>query len=172
MKEGRKLFDTHHRSHKHPTNEGLITAVAFGGFLIVVGMVFALNPNLPQYITDFFSNITARTYPIDDPTSNFFLPAPANPSAHMDLYSTLIQFNIGIGILQIIILALRIAFHSKTDKIAETIGNLIFWFGAAFLVSTFLLTGTLEGWFTYWGALIVLIGITLIARAIVHFARR
>jgi len=91
---------------------------------------------------------------------------------HLDLYSALIQFNIGIGILQVVILALRIAFHSKTDKISETVGNLIFWFGAAVLVSVFLQTATLEGWFTYWGALIVLVGVTLIARAIVHFARR
>ncbi len=172
MKKAEKLFDTHHKSHKHPTNEGLITAVAFGGFLITVGLVFSLNPDLPQLITNFFSNITTRPYPVDSTTSNFFLPAPANPTAHFDLYSALIQFDIGIGILQVIILALRIAFHSKTDKIAETIGNLIFWFGAAVLVSTFLQAGTLESWFTYWGALIVLVGITLIARAIVHFARR
>ncbi len=172
MKKAEKLFDSHHKSHKHPTNEGLITAVAFGGFLITVGIIFVFNPSLPQWITDFFNNITIRPYPPGSSTSNFFLPAPANPSAHIDLYSALIQFNIGIGILQIIILALRIIFHSKTDKISETIGNLIFWFGAAILVSTFLQTGTLEGWFTYWGALIVLVGVTLIARAIVHFAKR
>ena len=157
---------------KQPKKEGIITAVAFGGFLVIVGLLFILNASLPQMITDFFDNIRTTTFPIDAPNSNFYLPAPVNPSANLGIYSVLIQFDVAIGILQVIILALRTAFHSKTDKIAETAGNLIFWFGAASLVSIFLQTGTLQGWFTYWGALIVLVGITLIARATVHFVKR
>ncbi len=34
--------------HDHWFSEGVITAVAFGGFLILVGLVFALTPDLPQ----------------------------------------------------------------------------------------------------------------------------
>lgn len=82
------------------------------------------------------------------------------------------QFDLAIGILQILILALRLGMHSPTGKTAETVGNLIFWLGAAVLVNMFLLTGTINGWFEYWGAFIVLIGITLVARAIVYFAKR
>ena len=82
------------------------------------------------------------------------------------------QFDIGIGVLQIIILALRLFYHSKTDKIAETVGNMIFWLGAAALVNTILQVGTLQSWFEYWGALIVIVGISFVARAAVYFVKR
>lgn len=160
------------KTRKQPLHESLITAVAVGGLLIVVGTVFALNPNILQGISDFFSNITFEAFPPNSATSSIILPALANPSAHLDLYTALIQFDIGIGILQIIILALRIVFRSNTNKLSETVGDLIFWFGAAYLVSIFLQAGTLVGWFTYWATLIVLTGITMIVRAIVHFAKR
>ena len=155
-----------------PLHEGLTTAIAIGGFLILIGLVFSLNPNLTDRISDFFSNITSTTYPLDSSTSTIYLPAPTYPEAHSALYSALLQFNLGFGILQIIILALRLFYRSQTDKIAETVGNLIFWFGAAALVSTVLQVGTLQSWFEYWGALIVIVGISFIARAIVYFAKR
>lgn len=155
--------------HRH---DGLISAIAFGGFLIVVGLIFSLTPGLLQMISDFFSDITTRTVPINSTTSNIILPAPAHTASHSALYTALMQFDIGIGILQVVILSLRIVYRSQTTKIAETVGDLVFWFGAAFLVSTFLQLGTPDGWFTYWGALIALIGASLIVRAIVYVVRR
>jgi hypothetical protein len=104
-------------------------------------------------------------------TSFLALPAPANPAAHSALYTALIQFNIGVGILQTIILVMRLFARSKIGKIAETVGNLVFWFGAAFLVNEFLLRGTLGGWFQYWGALIIVIGVSLVVRGFVHLAK-
>jgi len=153
-------------------HEGLITAIAIGGFLILIGLVFSLNPNLTDRISDFFSNITSTTYPLDSSTSTIYLPAPIYPEAHSALYSALLQFDLGLGILQIIILALRLFYRSQTDKIAETVGNMIFWFGGAVLVSTILQVGTLQSWFEYWSALIIIVGISLIARAAVYFAKR
>jgi hypothetical protein len=52
------------------------------------------------------------------------------------------------------------------------VGNLIFWLGAPVMANTFLLEGTLSGWFQFWSALIVLIGVSLIARFFVHLAGR
>jgi uncharacterized membrane protein len=155
-----------------PLHEGLITAMAIGGFLILVGLVFSLNPNITDRISDFFSSMTSTTYPIGSSTSTIYLPAPTNPAAHSALYSVLLQFDIGFGLLQVIILALRLFYHSKTDKIAETVGNMIFWLGAAALVSTILQVGTLQSWFEYWGALIVIVGISFVARAAVYFIKR
>lgn len=51
---------------------------------------------------------------------------------------------------------------------------MVFWLGASYVVGTFLNeTTTLEGWFAFWAAIIMLIGVTLIVRAIIlatHFA--
>jgi hypothetical protein len=159
-----------HQEHRH--GDGFITALAFGGFLIIVGLIFSLTPDLWQKITEFFNNLTKTSYPFGGPTSTISFPAPANPAAHQALYTALLQFDAAFGVLQVIILGLRIQMHSRTRRIAETLGNAVFWFGAAVLVNIFLLTGTLSGWFEYWAALIVIVGVSLIARAIVHFAKK
>jgi hypothetical protein len=52
-------------------------------------------------------------------------------------------------------------------------GNLVFWFGASYLTETYLNSSTTqEMWFLFWAAVIVLFGVSLIARAIVLFARK
>jgi hypothetical protein len=160
---------THRERHEH---DGLITAVAFGGFLIIVGLVFALTPSLWQNIVDFFSDLTVTRVPYGGSTSNVVLPAPANPAAHQTLYAALLQFDIAFGVLQLLILALRLGAHSSVPRIAETLGNAVFWLGATFLVNALLLAGTLSGWFTYWAALIVVVGVSMIARALVYFVKR
>ena len=159
-----------HQEHRH--GDGFITALAFGGFLIIVGLIFTLTPDLWEKITEFFNSITSVSYPFGGPTSTISLPAPVYPAAHKALYTALMQFDVAFGALQVTILGLRLWVHSKTRRIAETLGNAVFWFGAAVLVNIFLLTGTLSGWFEYWTALIVVVGVSFIARAIVHFARK
>jgi hypothetical protein len=152
--------------------EGLITALAFGGFFIIIGMLFVLTPNLWQNINAFFDHLTTATFPYGSPGSTISFVAPANPAAHQALYTSALQFDVAIGILQIVILILRIRIRSQTRRIAETIGNTVFWLGAAFMVNTFLLLGTLIGWFEYWSALIVIAGVSMIARALVYFVKR
>jgi hypothetical protein len=158
------------RERRH--EDGFITALAFGGFLIILGSVFALNPGLWQKATDFLNGITTATFSFGGANSNIALPAPLNPEDHIGLYNALIQFDVAFGVFQLLILALRVRVHSRINRIAETLGNAVFWLGAAVLVNIFLLTGTFSGWFEYWAALIALVGISLIARAIVHFAKR
>ena len=152
--------------------DGIITAIAFGGFLIIVGLLFVLTPDLWQKITDFFNSFTTKAVPLGSSTSNVMLPAPADPAAHQVLYNAVMQFDIAFGILQVFIFGLRMFAHSKTRRLAETLGNAVFWLGSAVLVNVFLLAGTLSGWFEYWAAIIVLVGVSLIARAIVHFVKR
>jgi hypothetical protein len=67
---------------------------------------------------------------------------------------------------------MRLIVHSPRRKIAETVDHLIFWFGAAVLVNTFLLVGTTAAWFEYWSSLIILIGVGVIARAIILIVKR
>ena len=153
-------------------HEGLITALAIGGFFILLGSVFALTSGISQNTNTFFSDLTTVNFPFGSPGSTMSLLAPANPAGHMSFYTAVANFLLGVGILQFVILALRLWVKSPIRRIAETVGNLIFWLGAAVMANVFLLAGTLNGWFQFWSSLIVLIGASLIARFFVDLARR
>jgi hypothetical protein len=150
-------------------HEGLITAVAVGGVFILLGIVVVLTPNFGVKFGEFVSDFTFIYYPFGTGTISF--PAPQNPAMHIDLFTAATNFAIGIAILQIIILPMRIAFKSRLNRIAETVGNLVFWVGAAMVANIYLLAGTIEGWFQFWAYLIILAGISLIVRGIVQFSR-
>jgi hypothetical protein len=152
-------------------HEGLITALAVGGFFIILGSVFTLTPGIADKTTAFFNDLTTVTRNFGTlSTINF--PAPSHPAEHIAFYTAVMNFLLGIGILQVVILVLRLAVHSRIRRIAETVGNLIFWLGAAVMANVFLLEGTLGSWFQFWSALIVLIGVSLIARLFVHLLGR
>jgi len=160
-----------HNTHKPNTwNEGLITALAVGGFLIILGTVFGLTPGIPHGAIHFFSDITMTTYPLGN--GNVVLLAPSNPTAHIDFFGAVFYFMIGIAVLQIVILALRFWFNSPIKRIAETVGNIVFWLGGSLVANVYLLSGTLSGWFTFWSSLIIIVGVSLIARGIVYFLKR
>ena len=74
--------------------------------------------------------------------------------------------------MQIVILILRLIVRSRIRRISETVGNLVFWIGAAFSVHVFLLVGTLTSWFQFWTLLVLFFGVSLIARGIVYLFRR
>ena len=158
-------------ARKRSPHEGLITALAIGGFFIILGSVFALTPGVSQETNAFFSDLTTVTYPLGS-SSTVHLPAPANPAEHIGFYTAVVNFLLGVGILQIVILALRLWVKSPIRRIAETVGNLVFWLGAAVMANIFLLAGTLNGWFQFWSTLIILVGASLIARFFVHFAQK
>jgi hypothetical protein len=100
------------------------------------------------------------------------LPAPANPAAPV-LYTAAFQFSIGLGILQVILLAIRVTMGSPIGKTAETMGNLVKWFGAAYLITTYLnSTTTLSRWFMFWAGILIILGLSLIVRALVLLAKR
>jgi len=161
-----------HNSAYKGRNEGLISATAVGAVFILIGLIFVTNVGLTQDIVSFFKDIKLVTYPLDNDASVLVLPAPSNPASHIAFYNAVIQFALGIGILQVLILALRLSFKSATGKIAETVGNLFFWFGAVVLISYLLQAGTYESWFQFWGAFIIVTGFSLIARAIICFVKR
>ncbi len=153
-------------------HEGLITALAIGGFFIILGLVFALTPGSSHQTNLFFSDLSTATYPFGGPGSTISLLAPAHPAEHTAFYTAVIDFLLGVGILQIVILALRLYVKSRINRIAETVGNLIFWLGAALAANVFLLAGTQSGWFQFWSTLIIIIGASLIVRFFVHLAGR
>ena len=153
-------------------HEGLITALAIGGFFIILGSVFAFTPGIVNNTNAFFSDLTTVTFPFGSPGSTVSLLGPAHPADHQSFYTAVINFLIGMGVLQIVILALRLVVHSRIRRIAQSVGDLIFWLGTALAANVFLLAGTQNGWFQFWSLLIVIVGASLIARFFVYLAKR
>jgi hypothetical protein len=153
-------------------HEGLIAALSIGGFFIILGLVFGLTPDVSQNTNSFFSDLTTVTFPFGSPGSTMSLFAPAHPANHQGFYSAVMNFLIGVGVLQIVILSLRLTVQSRIRRIAQSVGDLIFWLGAAVMANVFLMAGTQSGWFQFWSSLIVLIGVSLVARFFVYLVKR
>ncbi len=151
---------------RRPFGEGLITAISVGFVFLLVGTILVITPNLIDGIVDFLKDFKL----VDIKNSNWVLPAPATASNHLLVYEAVAQFSFAIGIFQIVILALRFFASSPWGKKSETVGNLVFWLGAGFLIQTFLLETTY--WFVFCSTIIMLCGVSLIARAIVMAAAR
>lgn len=155
------------RSYKNA--EGLFSAIYVGSILIILGLIFFFHGTILIGLTNFFGSLTLAQVP----GTGIYLPAPLTPTAHIDLYTAAFQFCLSLGILEIIILVLRILFNSPLKRKAETIENIVFWFGASYLVITYLNdTATINKWFVFWAGIIMIFGLSLIARAFVLLARR
>jgi hypothetical protein len=160
--------------------EGLLSAISVGVFFLLVGAIFVVNSptnqiNLWDRIVDFLSNFDIRQVN----NIGVYLPAPVNPLRHSTVYLAAEQFCFVWGLFQIIILAIRFAVRSPLSKKAEAVSSIVFWIGASFLISNFLLdtrwtevyrgspNPALTVWFVFWSIMIILLGFSLIIRAIV-----
>ena len=155
----------------YKTRETIYSVVSIGAVLILIGIVYALAQpsNLWESIVRFFNNLTLSPVP----GTGISLPAPANPAVHAVLYTAAFQFCVGLGILQAMLLALRLATRSQIAKTAETVGSLVYWFGEAYLITVFLSDAPdLTQWFMFWAGILILAGLSFIARALVLLAKR
>ena len=165
MNENFEVFPRRHR-------EGLISAISAGFFFVLVGAIFLATPNLFERIIDFFTSFDIVRVPN---LGDVFFPAPVQPVAHSVVYIAVERFSLVWGFFQIVILALRFVALSPWNKKAESVSNLVFWFGTGFLIRTFLietmslalLTNPLARWFVFWSGIIMLMGVSLIVRAII-----
>jgi hypothetical protein len=151
--------------------EPLISVLAVAGVFIILGVVIAITPDISQKTTAFFNDLTSVSYHLGG-SSTVNLPVPANPSQHIGFFTAVMDFILGVGILQVIILPIRLLIKSSIRRIAETVGNLVFWLGGAVVANTSLLTGTQTGWFQFWALLILLMGLSLIARFLVYLINK
>jgi hypothetical protein len=155
----------------YKAQERVYSAISAGGFFILIGIVYVINlpSNLWNAVIEFFNNFTLAQVP----RTGVYLPAPISPASHAVLYGAVFQVCIGLGILQIIMLMLRFTSRSPIGKTAETMGNLVYWFGSAYLVATYLNgTTTISKWFVYWAGILIILGLSFIARSFVLLAKR
>ncbi|MCW4023643.1 MAG: hypothetical protein NWF01_01230 [Candidatus Bathyarchaeota archaeon] len=151
-------------------HEWIFSSVSFGSVLILIGAIYLAYPgNLFDDIINFFKNFTITQVP----STSISLPAPANPATHINLYRAWFEFCLGVGVIEVIILLLRLMFHSLHRKIAENVGNLVSWFGSAYLVSVYLVTSpSVTNWFVFWAGIIMVMGLSLTTRAFVALGYR
>jgi hypothetical protein len=148
--------------------ESLIGAISAGFFLIMIGALFIITPGLFDRVLAFFNDFDlVRVFP----NAAIYWPAPRSPLTHSIVYTAVERFAFAFGVFQIVVLALRFAARSPINKKAETVGNLVFWLGLGYLVRTLLLQRTiwtpLTTWFVFWSAVLMLVGVTLIIRAVI-----
>jgi hypothetical protein len=164
-------------SRRH--REGLLSAVSAGFFLVLIGLLFVIKPNLYNDTATFFNNFNVTTAV---PNTQIQLPAPKSNStayyANLAVYSAVQQFSLAWGIFLIALLVIRFAFDSSWRRKAENISHIAFWFGMVYLVQTWLINPTnsntyqAKTWFEFWSMVIVLLGISLIVRAVCLAAYR
>jgi hypothetical protein len=150
-------------------HEGILSAVSVGAVFILIGLIFVATPGLWEKIVSFFNDFTTTQVP----GTGISLPAPAVPAAHAQLYVAVSQFSVGLVILEILLVAMRLIARSPTRRLAQEVGNLVFWLGVVYLINTFLNDATtLTIWFGFWAGVLVVLGLSLIARALVLLAKR
>ncbi|MEJ2280600.1 MAG: hypothetical protein P8X97_01570 [Candidatus Bathyarchaeota archaeon] len=143
-------------------SEGIFTAISVGFFFVLIGILLVTTPNLFDNFLDFVKSFRL----IDVPNSNIVLPGPVSPENHIKLYQAAELLSFVLVAFQIVMLLLRFFARSSWGKRAETVGNLVFWLGAGFLIQSFLIKPPTQ-WFIFWSLLIIIIGISMIARAMV-----
>jgi len=150
------LMTWHERRHEKGDILGL---ASFGFFLMLVGVIWIITPNLLEEIRKFFEDFKLE----EEVFPNVFLPAPVHH--HPVVYTAIARFCFVFGLFQIFILVLRFVFREPVDKIAGTFSGMVFWSGAGF-VANMLSAGTIK-WFAFLGWIIVLIGLSLVIRSLV-----
>jgi hypothetical protein len=142
--------------------EGVFTAISVGFTLLLIGTLFVITPNLFDSVIEFLKDLGL----VDVPNTEIMFFGPELPLRHMTLYQTAGQLSIAVAVFEVFMLALRFVIPSSWDKRSETAGNLVFWIGAVYLIQVFLIDSI--QWFVFWTTIIMVIGVSLIARAAVN----
>jgi len=132
--------------------------ISFGTFLILVAVIYLTTPNIVQEVENFILDFS-----LVQVFDNFWWPIPAN--SHPVLYTAAQRFCYAFGLVQLGILGLRFARKSSVHGKAETFSSVLFWLGAGYVLGM-LSEGALS-WLSFIGALIIVVGISIVARALV-----
>jgi hypothetical protein len=133
-----------------------------GFTLLLIGTVFVITPDLFGSVIDFFKDFGI----VEVPNTDISFLGLEHESMHMTFYQAVGQISIALAVFQVFMLVLRFAIPSTWEKRSETAGNIVSWAGTAFLVQALLIDNT--QWFAYWAAVIIVMGVSMIVRAIVN----
>ena len=142
-----------------PKERDMMGLMSFGVFLVIVGLIYVTTPKLDVEIVAFF-----RSFNLVQIMPNIYLPTPSE--TFPILYFAIAKFCVIFGIFQIIILILEFVIKASINKRAETISGIVFWLGAGYLAYQ-LSIGSIV-WSQNISMLIVLIGVAIVLRGLVH----
>jgi hypothetical protein len=140
-------------------DENWFGLLSFGVFILLFALFFVIVPNYWSLVEEFF-----RDFKFEEVASNVVFPVPQGH--HPVVYETIMRFCVVFGLFQFVVLALRLYFRSKVNKVAETVSNIVIWLGAAYMFNLLLLK-PVDFWFPFLGGLIVVFGVSLIVRSVV-----
>jgi len=121
-------------------------------------MFYMTNPSLLGEASAFI-----RDFKPIEISQNFWWLEPS--SNHPILYSAAEQFCYLFGFVQVAILGLELARRSSIREKARTFSDIIFWLGAGYVFG--MLSSGALAWIPFLGVLIVLVGISIVARSTV-----
>jgi hypothetical protein len=132
--------------------------ISFGAFLIIIAVIYLRTPGLLSEVKAFVSD-----FRLVELFQNFRWFVPSNN--HPVLYIAAEQFCYAFGIVQILVLALEFARGSSTHGKARTFSSIVFWLGAGYILG--LLSQGALTWLSFIAGLIILVGVSIVARALV-----
>lgn len=144
-------------------DEQLLSWLSFGVFLIIIGVLFILNPNLIEEVRGFFED-----FKLEQVSGGFYFPAPQN--RHPTLYNSIALFCFTFGTYQIFLLILKTALGAASTKKVETFTSVLFWLAAGFAM--LMLKNGAIGWMTFIAWLIILTAIIIIIRSVAYIIFR
>lgn len=131
--------------------------ISFGAFLIIVAVIYLITPNIVHEVNEFI-----RDFRLVQVFQNFWMFLPS--SSHPVVYAAAQEFCYAFGLVQIGILGLRFAIGSSIHGKAETFGSVVFWLGAGYIIG--LLTQGVLSPVSFLGAFVILVGVSIVARAL------
>ncbi len=138
--------------------ENWIGLLSFGFFLMLFAIFFVIVPDYGDKVLAFF-----KSFELKEIAPRLSLPAPQG--RHDVVYETVMQFCLVFGLFQVFIVALRLYVKSALRGVAETVSNIVFWLGAAYLFNLLLSRATT--WFPFIGGMIAVIGLSIVARSLI-----
>jgi hypothetical protein len=138
--------------------------LSFGLFLMLLGTIWTATPNLTEDVRTF---VDPKNWHLKNVTENIAFPEPKD--SHPILYTAAMQFCLIFGVLQIVILVLRFAFHGSLNRKAETVSGVAFWF--SFGCFLYMLVSESIPWFGLIGGIIISAGLALLTSSVVKLFR-
>lgn len=138
--------------------------LSFGLFLMLLGTIWTATPNLTEDVRTF---VDPKNWHLKNVTENIAFPEPKD--SHSILYTATMQFCLIFGVLQIVILVLRFAFHESLNRKAETVSGVAFWF--SFGCFLYMLVSESIPWFGLIGGIIISAGLALLTSSFVKLFR-
>jgi hypothetical protein len=145
-----------------------IGLLSFGFFLLLLGTVWAMNPNALADEAKVF--VKSESWHLKPLTGNLSLPEPtAAPPAFPAIYTAAEQFCLAFGFFEVAILVIRFMLHDHLERKADAVSGIAFWLSAGYFLS--LLANDAIPWFAFLAGIIISGGIAITASSLVKLLR-